>query len=93
MATGVKPNVSLAASTGITIGETGAIKVNQCMLTNLTDIYVCGDCIETYSLITNKPSYRPLESNANKTGRIAGDQITGGSLYYRGNLGTGIYNI
>lgn len=93
MATGVKPNVTLATSAGVTIGETGAIKVNQCMLTNLADIYACGDCIETYSLITNKPSYRPLGSTANKTGRIAGDQITGGSLYYRGNLGTGIYKL
>lgn len=93
MATGVKPNVSLAKTAGIEIGITGAIKVNDKMQTNIKDVYACGDCIETFSLITGKPVYQPLGSTANKTGRIAGDTLTGGSLAYKGNLGTGIYKL
>lgn len=93
MATGVKPNVSLAKDAGVEVGITGAIKVNVKMETNIEDIYSCGDCIETFSLITGKPVYRPLGSTANKTGRIAGDVATGGSLKYRGNLGTGIFKL
>ncbi|MFI3210454.1 MAG: FAD-dependent oxidoreductase [Peptostreptococcaceae bacterium] len=93
MATGVKPNVYLAKECGVEIGTTGAIKVNNKMQTNLENIYACGDCIETFSIITNKPTYRPLGSTANKTGRIAGDICTGGNLEYRGNLSSSIFKL
>ncbi|NKF08689.1 FAD-dependent oxidoreductase [Clostridium gasigenes] len=93
MATGVKPNVSLAKEAGVEIGITGAIKVDTSMKTNIADIYACGDCIETFSSITGKAVYRPLGSTANKTGRIAGDVVTGGKLRYRGNLSTGIFKL
>lgn len=93
MATGVKPNIELAKNSGIEIGVTGAIKVTTKMETNIKDIYACGDCIETFSIVTGKPIYRPLGSTANKTGRIAGDVVTDGTLEYRGNLSTGIFKI
>lgn len=91
IATGVKPNINLIADIGVNIGDTGAIKVNEKMQTNIEDIYACGDCIETFCAITNKNVYRPLGSTANKTGRIAGDNITGGVMTYKGNLGTSIF--
>ncbi|ARC85039.1 pyridine nucleotide-disulfide oxidoreductase family protein [Clostridium argentinense CDC 2741] len=93
MATGVKPNIKLARDAGIEIGITSAIKVTTKMETNIKDIYACGDCIETFSMVTGKPIYRPLGSTANKTGRIAGDVVTDGTLEYRGNLSTGIFKI
>ena len=90
---GVRPNTNLAKLAGIELGSFGAIKVNKKMQTNIKDIYACGDCIEQFNLITGKPIYRPLGSTANKTGRIAGDVITGGSLEFRGILGTGVFRI
>lgn len=93
MAVGVRPNVQLARAAGVELGETGAIKVNKKMQTNVEDIYACGDCTESYSIITGKPFYRPLGSTANKMGRIAGDQITGGDLEFHGGLGTGIFKV
>ncbi len=93
LSTGVRPNTELAAAAGVELGVTGAIRVNSKMQTNLPDVYACGDCIEHYHVVTGKPIYRPLGSTANKTGRIAGDSMTGGSLEYRGTLGTGIFKI
>nr|WP_255711161.1 FAD-dependent oxidoreductase [Pelosinus baikalensis] len=93
MAVGVRPNVELTQKAGIKLGPTGAIKVNRKMQTNIDDIYACGDCAESYSLMTGKPLYRPLGSTANKMGRITGDQITGGDLEFRGILGTGIFKM
>jgi rhodanese-related sulfurtransferase len=93
IAIGVRPNVDLAQNAGVELGQTGAIKVNNKMQTNFEGIYACGDCAESYSLITNKPVYRPLGSTANKMGRITGDQITGGSLEFKGILGTGIFKV
>lgn len=93
ISTGVRPSTELAQKSGVELGITGAIRVDERMQTNLPDIYSCGDCIEQFHLITGKPVYRPLGSTANKTGRIAGDVITGGNLAFRGILGTGIFKI
>lgn len=93
LSVGVKPNTELAVNMGVELGETKAIKVNSLMMTNLADVYACGDCAEQFHLVTGKPVYRPLGSTANKTGRIAGDVITGGNLSFRGILGTGIFQI
>ncbi len=93
MSIGVKPNVELAKEAGIELGANGSIKVNTKMMTNIEDVYACGDCAESYSVITKKPLYRPLGSTANKMGRIAGDQLSGGNLEFRGILGTGIFKI
>ena len=93
VSTGVRPNTEIAKQAGIELGVTGAIKVSTKMQTNFDDIYACGDCIEQFNLVTGKAVYRPLGSTANKTGRIAGDSITGGSLEFRGILGTGIFKI
>lgn len=93
LSTGVRPNTILAKEAGIELGATGAIKVDHTMKTNLVDIYACGDCIEQFHVVTGQPVYRPLGSTANKTGRIAGDCITGGNLSFRGILGTGIFRV
>ena len=93
VSTGVRPNTEVAAAVGIDLGASGAIRVNTKMETNLPDIYACGDCTQQFHVVTGKPVYRPLGSTANKTGRIAGDSMTGGGLEFRGILGTGIFKI
>lgn len=93
LATGVRPNVTLAKKAGIELGTTGAIKVDSTMKTSQEAIYACGDCIETFSRLTQQPMYHPLGSTANKTGRIAGDVVTGGTLSYQGSLGTSLVSV
>ncbi|MDD2440920.1 MAG: FAD-dependent oxidoreductase [Eubacteriales bacterium] len=93
LAVGVKPNVALARAAGVALGETGAIAVNEKMQTNLPDIYACGDCVESFSIVDGRKLYRPLGSTANKMGRITGDVVTGGSLTFRGIAGTGIFKV
>ncbi|MHC1696398.1 MAG: FAD-dependent oxidoreductase [Eubacteriales bacterium] len=93
LSTGVRPNTALAAAAGLELGVAGAISVNTRMQTSNPDIYACGDCAEHFHVVTGKAVYRPLGSTANKTGRIAGDSMTGGDLEFRGVLGTGIFKI
>ena len=93
LATGAKANVTLAKNMGVEIGSTGAIKVDKQMRTNIEDVYSCGDCIEMYSAINGAPVYRPLGSTANKTGTIAGSNITGMKEEFTGILGTAIYRV
>jgi len=90
LAVGVKPNVDLAQTAGIKIGSLGGILVNQYLQTSEPDIYAAGDCIETVSLITGNPIYRPMGSTANKTGRLAGQNCFGNQAAFNGVLGTSI---
>lgn len=93
LATGVIPNTDILDGTGVFIGQTGAISVDETMRTNIPTISAVGDVAESYSLITGQPLYRPLGSTANKMGRISGDALTGGNLKHRGILGTGIVRV
>ncbi len=93
LAAGVRPETSLAKACGVELGVAGAIKTNAKMETSVPGIWACGDCVEHTHLVTGKKVWRPLGSTANKTGRIAGDRITGGSLEFRGVLGTGIFSV
>ena len=92
-AVGIRPEIELARQAGLSLGITGAIKTDARMATSDASIYACGDCVETYSVIDGQPLYKPLGSTANKTGRIAGDVITGGTSCFRGIAGTGIFRL
>ncbi len=93
VAAGVRPSVQLARAMGVQLGPTGAIAVDQGLRTNLKDVYACGDCAENYLVMDGQPVYHPLGSTANKTGRVCGDVLSGGSETHRGIAGTGIYRV
>ena len=90
IATGVYPVVDIAREAGITIGETGAIKVNSRMQTNILDIYACGDCAEKYHMVSHSPVWVPLGSTANKEGRVAAINACGGVEDFEGISGSAV---
>lgn len=89
-AVGIKPDIGLAKSAGIKIGETGAIAVDEYMQTNIPDIYAGGDCVECKDIITGKAVNMPLGSVANKQGRVIANTITGMSDTFPGVAGSSI---
>lgn len=91
IAIGVKPRTKLAQDTGLEIGITGGIKVNDRLQTSDPNIYAGGDCVEVVNRITGQPAYVPLGSTANKHGRIIGDNVTGGDSKFEGVLGTAVF--
>lgn len=90
IATGVKPNVEMAAEAGIELGVTGAIKVNNKMQTNIEDIYAAGDCVENIHIVSKTPVWVPLGSTANKEGRCAAINLCGGEDCFEGVLGSAV---
>jgi NADH oxidase (H2O2-forming) len=74
---GSAPNTELAAKTGLRIGETKAIWVDEYMMTSDNNIFACGDCAEKYSFFTKKPSALRLASIATYEARIAGANVFG----------------
>lgn len=90
IAAGVRPNVELAIDAGIEIGETGAIKVNQKMQTNIEDIYAAGDCVENIHMVSQTPVWIPLGSTASKEGRCAALNLCGEESCFEGILGSAV---
>ena len=77
VAAGVRPCVKLAVDAGVELGESGAIKVDNKMRTNIKDIWAIGDCAEKLHLISKKNIFAPLSAIANKEGRICALNIAG----------------
>ena len=88
MGVGIKANAAIAKEAGIEIGQTGAIKVNSRMETNIQGVYACGDCAEAYHRILNRNVWIPLGDTANKQGRIAGANIAGEGISFPGIIGS-----
>lgn len=93
LAIGVRPESQLAKESGLEIGQTGGIKVNEQMQTSDSDIFAAGDSIEVLDFVTNKESIIPLAGPANRQGRIIADNIMGKNSTYKKTQGTSILKI
>ncbi len=90
---GVRPNSQLAAESGIPLGITGAIWVDERQHTKIDHIWAAGDCAESVHLVSHQPIHIALGTVANKQGRICGINLGGGSARFPGVLGTAITKI
>ncbi|HBE79684.1 MAG TPA: pyridine nucleotide-disulfide oxidoreductase [Firmicutes bacterium] len=93
MAVGVRPETRLAADAGIQLGATGAIQVNERMLTSDPNIYAVGDAVEIREIVSGKQSWLPLAGPANHQGRMLADIIVGRDESYHGAQGTAIVKV
>ncbi|UCG52894.1 MAG: FAD-dependent oxidoreductase [Candidatus Latescibacterota bacterium] len=84
---GVHPEVTLARECGLDIGETGGIRVNECLQTSDPDVYAGGDCIESLHQITGRSIYLPMGSLANRHGRVIGEMLAGNKVEFPGVVG------
>lgn len=86
---GVSPNTNFMRDTkGLEFLKNGAVVVNSKMETGVQDIYAGGDCATVYNKITKKNTYIALATNANKQGRIIGENLAGARRELPGRLGT-----
>ncbi|MCO4783853.1 MAG: FAD-dependent oxidoreductase [Candidatus Cloacimonetes bacterium] len=90
---GVRPELDLVKNAGIEIGATGGVVTNSQMQSSEPDIYAVGDMAETFHQITGQKLRIPLAGPANKQGRIAGANVVGGKMSYKGALGTSIVRV
>jgi NADPH-dependent 2,4-dienoyl-CoA reductase/sulfur reductase-like enzyme len=93
LGTGVRPNSEIARDAGVELGYANAIKVDEYMRTNIPDIFAAGDCATARNYITNKDTYVPLGTTANKQGRVAGENVAGGNTRFRGIAGSAITKV
>ena len=88
VAVGVRPDVALARQAGIALGASGAIAVDSAMRTSAPGVFAAGDCAEAHHLVLDRPSWLPLGTTANKQGKVAGANATGGDQQFGGIVGS-----
>lgn len=88
MAVGVRPEVKMAAESGVELGELGGIRVDHNFRTNLPDVFAVGDAIEVTHALTLKKTLLPLAGPAQRQARMAVDTIFGRTVDHRGVMGS-----
>ena len=90
LGTGVRPNTDFLQGSNIKLGVNNSIKVDKTMKTSKYNVYAAGDCCEKFNLATNKYTWVPMGSTANKEGRCAALNITGSNCLFDGILNSTI---
>lgn len=93
MSVGVRPNSDLAKMAGLTLNARGGIVTNEKMQTSSPDIYAVGDAVEVHEPILGGRTMIPLAGPANRQGRVAAVNATGGEAVYEGSIGTSVCKV
>ncbi len=75
VATGVRPNLSLAKSAGVALGR--GILVDEFMQTSVPDLYAAGDVTEGWDAARGRRTPNPTWGNASEQGRVAAYNMAG----------------
>jgi len=94
MATGVRPETAIAAEAGLRLGDRGGLHVDDHQRCPGADgVFAAGDCVETWHRLLERHVNVQLGTHANKQGRVAGINATGGDAAFPGVLGTAVSRI
>ena len=93
LAIGVRPDISLAESAGLKIGERKGIEVNEFNQTSDPNIYAIGDAAQKRDWIDGSAMLVPLANLANRHGRVVADHINGRHVRPVPTIGTAIVKV
>ena len=93
LAIGVRPDVVLAKSAGLKIGERGGVEVNEYNVTSDANIYAVGDAAEKRDSLDGSATLVPLANIANRHGRVVADNISGRAVRSVPTIGTAIVKV
>ena len=88
VAIGIKTNLGFLDGSGIETNQ--GILVNEQMQTNLPNIFAAGDVAEGPVLGSDQKAVHPIQPTAVDHGRIAGTNMAGETVSYRGSLSMNI---
>jgi NADPH-dependent 2,4-dienoyl-CoA reductase/sulfur reductase-like enzyme len=90
---GVLPNSGLAKEAGLATGTRDAIVVDRQQRASVPGVWAAGDCCQSMHIVSGRPVHEALGTVANKQGRVAGINISGGYCTFPGVAGTAVTRI
>lgn len=91
MATGIRPNIEWAGSSGVEINA--GILVDDHCRTNIPDIYAAGDIAEGPDAVTGQKAVHAIEPTAMQHGRVAAANMAGADTAFAGSLSMNIVDV
>jgi NAD(P)H-nitrite reductase large subunit len=91
MATGIRPNLDWLEGAGIRIGH--GILVDDHLRSNVPNVYAAGDVAEGPERVTGGAVVHAIEPTAQEHGRVAGANMAGRDVAYRGSLNMNIVEV
>ncbi len=88
MATGIRTNLEWLRDSGIDMadGGQGGIVVDDHLRSSIRNVYAAGDVARGRNLVTGAAEVHAIEPTAQEHGRVAGANMAGRSVAYRGSL-------
>ncbi len=83
-AVGVKPNIRFLMGSGIDVDQ--GVLVDHYLETNVRNVYAAGDVAQGRDFSTGNQAVHAIQPTATEHGRIAAQNMTGGSTYYQGSI-------
>jgi NAD(P)H-nitrite reductase large subunit len=84
MATGIRTNLDWLKDSGIAINR--GIVVDEQLRSNVPNVYAAGDVAEGKDAVTGEAAVHAIEPTAQEHGRVAGANMAGKTVRYRGSL-------
>jgi NAD(P)H-nitrite reductase large subunit len=84
MATGIRANLEWLDGSGVKVNR--GVLVDDRLRTNVPNVYAAGDVAEGPDLLTGRPALHAIEPTAMDHGRVAGANMAGRDVAYRGSL-------
>jgi len=84
MATGIRTNLEWLNGSGVRVNR--GILVDDHLRSSVPNIYAAGDVAEGRDLVTGQPAVHAIEPTAMEHGRVAGANMAGRDVAYRGSL-------
>ncbi len=84
MATGIRPNLEWLNGSGIRVNR--GILVDDHLRSSVPNVYAAGDVAEGRDLVTGEAALHAIEPTAMEHGRVAGANMAGEDVAYRGSL-------
>ena len=84
MATGIRTNLEWLKTSGVAINR--GVVVDDRLRSNVANVYAAGDIAEGRDVISGEPVVHAIEPTAQEHGRVAGANMAGRDVAYRGSL-------
>lgn len=84
MATGIRTNLEWLAGSGVRMNH--GVLVDDHLRSNVPNVFAAGDVAESRDLVTGQPVVHAIEPTAMEHGRVAGANMAGRDIAYRGSL-------
>ncbi|HEU4368129.1 MAG TPA: FAD-dependent oxidoreductase [Methylomirabilota bacterium] len=84
MATGIKTNLDWLKGSGVTVNR--GVVVDDRLRSSAPNVYAAGDVAEGRDLVSGEAAVHAIEPTAQEHGRVAGANMAGKDVRYRGSL-------